>query len=118
MRLAVPVNPDDSAGVRDHPNSVSRPFGWQYLSQLGNTEVAINTKMLQRCPHFQTPSVRLPPGVEGTVVGKSLLMTDVQLRSFEIRKPWRDLTATDHGPEAREAWLNEAATPLWTNPQS
>ena len=111
MRLAVPVRPIDTKGVLERPNSDSRPVGWKYLAQLGNTEVAISSKMLQKCPHCQAPAVRLPPGVEGTVVGKSMVMSEVELRSFQVKRPMNQDTAADYGPEAREAWAGEAKTP-------
>ena len=53
-----------------------------------------------------------PPGVEGTIVGRSALRTDVQLRSFQIWRPWSHQLADDVGPEAREAWDYEKETPL------
>ena len=116
MRLAIPVGTVDSELVRKRPNSVSRPVGWGYLTQLGGSEVSINTKLLQRCPHCGSQSTRLPPGVEGIMVGKSLLMTDLELRSFSIKSPWNAKAASDYGPEAREAWRLESGSPPLDSP--
>ena len=111
MRMAVPECGAGHELVIANANSVSRPVGWRYLAQLGGTEVTIRRKALLKCPHCQCAAVRLPPGIEGAIVGKSLLLTDVELRSFQIKQPWAESTATDHGPEAREAWMREARTP-------
>ena len=116
MRMAVPESIDGSKLVREHPNSVSRPVGWKYLAQLGGTDVALGRKALLKCPHCNSHSARLPPGVEGAIVGKSLILSDVELRPFHIKSPWNEDAAHEHGIEAREAWMRERRTPLLDTP--
>ena len=116
MRMAIPVSGEGGNLVRNNPNSVSRPVGWEHLVQLGGAGVTIGRRALLKCPHCNAVSVRLPAGVEGAMVGKSLMLSDVELRSFSIKKPWGELTSHEHSVEAREAWMIENSSPPLDNP--
>ena len=111
MRLAVPMSDRDSELVRSTPNSVPRPVGCSHLPQLGSSEVSINSKLLLKCPNSNQPATRLPPGAEGNIVGKSLLMNDVAIRPFQAKHHWNLQTATDYGPLARESSEQEQDSP-------
>ena len=88
VRLAVPSGPKCIRDLASSPQSVAQPAGWESLSALGPHETTISTKCLIRFPHCQTTGVRLPLGIEGSMVGRSALMTVYQLREFSVEKPW------------------------------
>ena len=96
------------------PNAVPRPVWWKHLTQLGSRDVATSKRLLRRFPHFQRPSVRFPPEAERAIVGKSLLLSDVELRSFQVRAPWSENAAWEYGHDAKMAWRQENSPLLWT----
>lgn len=61
-------------------------------------------------------NVRLPGGVFGTVVGRSVLFLDVQLRPFSVDKPWTRSAAENHSLEALTCWEDENNTPSLDKP--
>ena len=81
MRLDFPVHPRDSAALFANAR-IRRPdrWGWKYLTPPGGLEATTRAKLMQKFPHCRRPAVRIPPGAGGPIVGKSLLMTDVELR--------------------------------------
>ena len=73
--------------LRNSPKTATNPTGWGNLLNFCTTRVTIDQRNLSRCPHCQAPHIRLPLGVEGTLVGRAMLMSDAQLRQFSIAKP-------------------------------
>ena len=111
MRLDIPDNVNTVDELAKSPQSVAQPVGWKTLLELGPREVTISTKCLSRCPHCQQTGVRLPLGIEGYIVGKSVLMTDPELRSFSIEKQRGEDTARATSDEAHRAWIAEQPAP-------
>ena len=64
-----------------------------------------------KVPALQDPQRQAPSGVEGTLVGRAMIMTDQQLRTYNILNPWSREAATDHIPEALEDWGTENSSP-------
>ena len=110
--------PEAKAGllVRNSPNTSAAPLGWESILSLCPTNVSIDCRSLSRRPHCQLPNLRLPLGVEGALVGRSMLLTDRQLRSFNIKKPRTEQTATALGPDAYDSWSYENSTPELDKP--
>ena len=75
--------------------------------------MGIDVKSLSRCPTCQVPSIRHPLGVEGTLVGRSMIPGEAYLRIFKVEKPWARLEAEGLGDEAILAWELEQGAPRW-----
>ena len=88
MRLETPGKRSFLDDLIRSPQSAAQPVGWKSLMELGPMETTIATKCLGRCPHCQQTGVRLPLGVEGSIIGSSAMLSDFQLREFSIEKPW------------------------------
>ena len=116
MRLLAPESTSDINDLVASPQSVANPVGWKALLELGPRDVTIATRCLSRCPHCQAPGVRLPLGIEGAIVGKSTLLTDVELMSFSVERPWTREEAELTGNDALRAWEFENATPALDEP--
>ena len=82
MRLA--IAPDRTAldTLARCRQAIAQPVGWKALLDFGPFEVPISTKSLGKCPHCQQNNVRLPLGIEGAIIGRDALYTDVQLREY------------------------------------
>ena len=77
----------------------------------------MDLRTLLRCPHCQQLNVRLPPGVFGTILGRFVLLTDVQLREFSIEKPWTHHNSSMRSPDSFLAsWVYENETPSYDEP--
>ena len=76
----------------------------------------MDLRTLLRCPHCQKLNIRLPPGVSGTVVGRFMLLTDVQLRKFSIEKHWTQYNDSMHSPDSSASWVYEYETPALGDP--
>ena len=118
MRLSIPGNQNIVAEIVRSPQSVAQPVGWKALLERGPHEVTIATKCLSRCPHCQIPGVRLPLGIEGSIVWKSVLLTGPELRGFSSERPRTEETAKATGPEAHQAWKLEQTTPPLGSPEN
>ena len=116
MRLAIPDNTHIISELVRSPQSIAQPVGWKSLLELGPHEATISTKCLGRCPHCQVTGIRLPLGIEGAIVGKSVLLTESELRGFSIEKPWSAQSAQEKGAEAYKAWEYEDTTPPLDTP--
>ena len=112
LRILIPLSSDSEKFLLNRPSTIARPLGWRHILEFPGNDTYIESKSLTRCPHCQAPNTRLPDGVFGTIVGRCMLSTDVQLREFSIEKPWTKLAAEDHSKEALECWLDEEETPL------
>ena len=111
MRLAVPLDQSITNDLFDNPTSVSYLKGWgNLLSEEGN-QTTIPTKDLPRCPMCQEKGIRLPLGVQGTMVGKAAIKESNQLRSLHIQDPWTLEAAKEVGPLAPGEWLEEQNSP-------
>ena len=113
----VPVGDSRVEDLAQAPQSVSQPIGWKALLELGPHEVDIATKSLVRLPRCQTAGIRFPMGIEGTIVGRSVLLTDPQLRAFSVDRHWGAQTTRETGAQAFGAWNFESRTPHWAAPR-
>ena len=117
MRIIFPPSFLIGASIRSAPKTVSQPVGWSDLLKYNShTNVGIDVKALTKCPTCQAPSIRLPLGVDGALVGRCVIMSDSELRSFAIAKPWAKAAAEECGPDALEAWEGENASPPLDQP--
>ena len=111
LRVMIPCGRKADEFLLTRPSTISRPLGWQHLFEFPGGKNFIETKSLARCPLCQIPNSRLPEGVFGTIVGRSQIATDVQLREFVVGKPWTRAAAEEHGHEALACWGYEGDTP-------
>ena len=112
MRLTFPPSYLIGMAVSGSPRTLSQPTGWRNLMQFESSKcVGIDVKALGKCPNCQANSIRLPLGVEGTLVGKSMIADEAHLRSFSIEKPWTRAAAEEVGPDAVRAWGMEEISP-------
>ena len=111
MRLEIAPCQDALTTLVGRPQSVAQPLGWRSLCELGPFEVAISQKTLGKCPHCQKNGVRLPLGIEGVIVGRAALYSDVQLRGYGQDGEWGENAARALGPLSLETWHIENATP-------
>ena len=116
LRLLLPQSKGFEQFLLNRPSSIARPLGWRHIFEFDSPGSSIDLKSLARCPHCQQPNVRLPEGVYGPIVGRSVLMSDVQLREFKVEKPWTREAAALHSPAALECWEDEANTPALDDP--
>ena len=116
MRLAAPVGKTIIEDLVTSPQSVAQPVGWKSLLEMSPYETTIASKCLGKCPRCQKSGIRLPLGIEGTIVGRSALMNGRQLREFAIEKHWSESQANMTGAEDHRAWVDEQATPPLDTP--
>ena len=117
MRLALPPSYLIGTKLADSPRTLSQPRGWESFLQFeSQNSVGVDVKVLGRCPTCQVASIRLPVGVEGTLVGRSMIPDEAQLRSFHIEKPWAKRAAEEVGQLAVLAWELENDTPPLDEP--
>ena len=116
LRLMLPLSKEFEQFLLTRPSSIARPLGWRHIFEFDSPGSSIDLKSLARCPHCQLPNVRLPEGVYGAIVGRSVLLSDVQLREFKAETPWTREAAAQHGPAALECWEDEENTPPLDEP--
>ena len=111
MRVASPPSKASAGMIRSSPKTITAPSGWESLLSFRSPSVSIDSRNLPRCPRCQAPNTRLPLGVDGALVGRAMIMTDPQLRSFNISKHWTKTAAQEHSVEAAAACELEQPTP-------
>ena len=62
-------------------------------------------------PYLPRKGIRLPLGVQGTMVGKAAIGEINQLRSLKIQEPWTGAAAEEMETESMEEWLAEQCSP-------
>ena len=86
MRLALPPSKLIGDAACKEPMTISPHSGWEELLQYNShTDVGIDVKVLGQCPTCQANAVRRPVGVDGTLVGRCTIASDLELRSFSIK---------------------------------
>ena len=111
MRHAMPPSEEARRQLFLNPTTASFMLGWKTLLA-GSQDIAlIETKSLERCPHCQWNHIRLPEGIQGSLVGKACIKESQELANYEIQEPWTKETASSYGPEGLKAWELENATP-------
>ena len=110
MLLEFPPDKEASDTLSRCPKSAAHPAGWESLFGLGPCEVAISKKSIWKCPHFQQDSVRLPLGIEGAIIRRADLYSDVQLREFGQDEGWGEKAVSAHGPLSLDFWRIENST--------
>ena len=117
MRLVLPPSYLIGVKLSDSPRTLSQPRGWRNFLQFeSHNSVWVGAKVLGRCPTCQATSIRLPLGVEGALVGRSMIPDEAQLRCFRIEKPWAKRAAEEVGQDAVMAWEQERDTPPLDEP--
>ena len=116
MRLARPPSDEARSELFLPPTTVSFMLGWATLLAGSRDQVTVETKSLGRCPHCQENCIRLPAGVQGSLVGKACIKESHELRSFEIQDPWTLDEATNFGPDGVLAWHQEEQSPPLDTP--
>ena len=111
MRLAAPPSTEARKKLFLSPATVSFMLGWATLLSGSQDLAMIETKSLERCPHCQLNNIRLPEGMQGSLVGKACIKESHELRKFEIQEPWTEQEASLHGPEGLKAWHQEHESP-------
>ena len=97
------------------PSASVYALGWkQIFEPPPSTSLCIRTLLMW--PHCQQPNIRFPPGAFGAIVGRCMLLTDVQLREFSIEKHWTHYNASMHSPDAWASWVYENETPSLDEP--
>ena len=111
MRVALPPTNSASEALTGKHNTSTKPLGWKTLLEFPSPRVSIDHRVMRRCPHCQEPGLRFPLGVEGTLVGRSMLLPDDELNRFKVEKPWGRLVAVEQGPDAVQSWEYEDSSP-------
>ena len=111
MRATSPPNAGDAEALRSSPKTVTSPSGWESLLSFHSPSVSIDSRNLSRCPRCQSPNVRLPLGVEGTLVGRAMITTGRKLRNFNVLKPRTRSAALEHSAASLASWDYEHSTP-------
>ena len=111
MRLARPPSEDARNLLFISPTTVSFMLGWATLLAGARDLVTVETKSLGRCPHCQTNMIRLPDGIQGSLVGKECIKESHMLRELEIQEPWTFDQACQFGPDGALAWQQEKDSP-------
>ena len=110
MKLAHPPNAEVKLELLPRPTSVSYFKGRVDLLCEDGQRTLIPTKALTRCPICQETHIRLPPGVQGAMVGKAAIKESHQLRSLLIQDPWAYDSALEISPEAGDEWIAEQSS--------
>ena len=118
MRMALPPSTEATRAMLSLPVSTSSFKGWESLLSGEGERATISVKALTRCPICQETSIRIPPGAQGTMVGKASTKEGYQIREFPIQDPWARECARDIGPDAEKEWVLEQLSPLLGNPPS
>ena len=90
--------------------------GWKALLAGPHDNITIAKGALVRCPHCQENNIRLPDGVQGTLVGRACIKEGHALRKFEIQPPRALQSAQEMGKAAVSAWHQENDTPPLDSP--
>ena len=116
MRLVLPPTHEAIEKVFMAPTSSSFMLGWQALLAGHQNTINIAKKALIRCPHCQENHIRLPEGVQGTLVGKASIKEGKELRKLDIQTPWTKEEAERFGHDAVKAWNQENDSPPLDKP--
>ena len=79
MKLSDPSGADSIRDIVPPHPPIAQPVGWKSLLELCSYATTISGKCLGRCPYFQKSGARFPSVVVWSIVGRSVLMSYLQL---------------------------------------
>lgn len=94
-------------------------YDWKKALLTGAPDrISMSKTALARCHNFQEIHIRLPPGPQGAMVGRSCVKASNEIRDFKIQEPMDWESAIDYGGAALQAWggARKSATPLDARP--